>query len=1439
MRDVQFEVPVIINTGGQNLGAIDLEIRYSTAYLEVPTTSSGPMISEGSGWTKGIFQAVVDPPGVIRLGGAVDPDETVSGTEVELARITFRGVAATPTRNPAQIVGTVITFAQNDLQGSAIGDATPRDSVAGQVQVFVTVSARRRRSATAASGGSGAGGVDGPIRLRPFGAAAGSGVVDVHGVALPYSADTVRAFEESLPAPSKAVLARRARAAERARREAVETCDSPPCSECVNRFNGDANGDCEFDIRDVSYTQLFLAERSFDFSRQPQGVELLAQLIPAQLMAMDADLNDEINLADAKYMALVNFNLQRFVEVDVVPVQNQFSRGRLTVNVTVKAKPGNDVGTESAAVFVLLSHPDASLQSNLSANVYTHGTPVAAYSPSAASASALVRAERYPPLYVDYQQEDQPLLCLLPRASGSANCNLGAPVTRYRYDRTLGECVTFSYYGCQGNDNNFETAHDCESTCVPTFRYAVSADVDFVAADVGVSILLITFDSQGDTATGRDIFLSGSASNGTFAYAERLEFDVTVSPEGASSPQSTVGVLATNGFNALASFANRLRSSEAINDFSPRISPAPSLSILESMATMDSITQIVATDQDPGQTSAVTLGLQGGVLNPASGLLEAGRVGLEASTGRVHLLQQVDYENEAQRAFNFTVVAVDNSPPWPRETLKEYAVSVIDVNDNAPVFAPAVYGARISVDAPAGTTILRVTATDADSNTAAGGQNKALTYSMRDVGSGGASSGFSISQEGVIFTSGTQARSLSETVELVVTATDGGVPARSAEARVYVAVINDDYLVTITTRPGLEEFNAQFDNETNSHPCLDTLGEILGGQLVVLEVLANSERPLDQTDVTFYVVNGTSQEVLPTDRVNALLSTVEDFEACSLRDVDTQDRSFESSVRFAGDEACESNIGLPPANAARQFHKTCLADAVANSSARIECFRENPDDPTSPVMAEVRVYDTANCRNLGDYAPAVLTTNNDTCVEAVLNNASLYLQARCYDLLDVPTNSKSSSTEPLLIAGFTAGSLLVFIVILVLLLRYQRQRKQLDNARKMVLAHHGDVLFGTPEPMRKEPERTVFTGGEIDPETGEVTRFKETTTVVDDQATGGSRVGVAATSKQSLDEWDTRLPSMFGGLRNNPLYGTSNFPIKGRNAAAYQFGRSGGLGGRGGGANAGTNVDADDDDDDDDGLSDATSLASVGSGDGDGDSLLGDMSDFEMFEQEMFGAHDGDKGHHRNPPMFAADFGDDELSDFDELDDDEGDAAELNAGYLDMDSSSEDVDDDDDDGADFDTISGIDDDADLDDMFEDEQPAPSRGILKTGASAGQHGRPRVSFGNVVAHGADEEDAMSTVSMRRNVNTRRRREVTSMDIESELVMPQVQFEDVATSWQTRQDSIPEETADDDDDDDDDDVNIQIGGDNHSTQETDSYVAGSHMQNLKSIWTKRGL
>eukprot|EP00729_Bicosta_minor_P017657 gene17657-5440_t len=43
----------------------------------------------------------------------------------------------------------------------------------------------------------------------------------------------------------------------------------------------------------------------------------------------------------------------------------------------------------------------------------------------------------------------------------------------------------------------------------------------------------------------------------------------------------------------------------------------------------------------------------------------------------------------------------------------------------------------------------------------------------------------------------------------------------------------------------------------------------------------------------------------------------------------------------------------------------------------------------------------------------------------------------------------------------------------------------------LVIAHQGDLMFGTPEPMRNDDN--MYSGGEIDPVTGEMTLFKTTT----------------------------------------------------------------------------------------------------------------------------------------------------------------------------------------------------------------------------------------------------------------------------------------------------------------------------------------------------------
>ena len=55
-------------------------------------------------------------------------------------------------------------------------------------------------------------------------------------------------------------------------------------------------------------------------------------------------------------------------------------------------------------------------------------------------------------------------ICSLPAETG--NCRAAIP--RYAYDPKIGKCKLFSYGGCGGNANNFETVKECEAACAPT-----------------------------------------------------------------------------------------------------------------------------------------------------------------------------------------------------------------------------------------------------------------------------------------------------------------------------------------------------------------------------------------------------------------------------------------------------------------------------------------------------------------------------------------------------------------------------------------------------------------------------------------------------------------------------------------------------------------------------------------------------------------------------------------------------------------------------------------------------------------------------------------------------------------------------------------------------------------------------------------------------------
>ena len=200
-----------------------------------------------------------------------------------------------------------------------------------------------------------------------------------------------------------------------------------------------------------------------------------------------------------------------------------------------------------------------------------------------------------------------------------------------------------------------------------------------------------------------------------YAIAELLDADVP-------NPSYVITVVATDrGMPPLQTSANFTITVIDINDNPPQFNMREYFGkISENAAPGTSIVTVFASDLDSGDNGRITYSIyvdtavDGPVMLPFS---------INADTGLITNSRELDRESEQEQIFIFLVQAKDNGNPPQSIQLAQVNITVLDENDNSPVFEVPMYTGSLPENSPNQTFVLRVSAMDADSGT-----NGNITY---------------------------------------------------------------------------------------------------------------------------------------------------------------------------------------------------------------------------------------------------------------------------------------------------------------------------------------------------------------------------------------------------------------------------------------------------------------------------------------------------------------------------------------------------------------------------------------------------------------------------------------------------------------------------------------------------------------------------------------
>eukprot|EP00117_Sycon_ciliatum_P033550 scpid247/ scgid25797/ Protocadherin Fat 4; Cadherin family member 14; FAT tumor suppressor homolog 4; Fat-like cadherin protein FAT-J len=296
-----------------------------------------------------------------------------------------------------------------------------------------------------------------------------------------------------------------------------------------------------------------------------------------------------------------------------------------------------------------------------------------------------------------------------------------------------------------------------------------------------VHIIATDADNTHDVLTQLQYSVSSmDVSAGTFIISSsgQIRTNATLDYEQRTGVQLRVNV-SDGMYSAMASVSVTILDS---NDNSPVFQPpsALSVSVMEGVGSAHVVTVVFANDTDHGSNGLVTYTLLADNSTDSAGQYFS----VDSTSGTVSTLQVLHYKNNSD-VFLLLVQAQDAGIP-ARSSVKEVIITIMDMNDNAPIFEDDHYVFNISEGSSSQSVVGAVLANDADA-----GLNSQVVY--RIVNST-APTLFTIDPStGLITTTAPVDREQVHQYRLTIQASDMGQPVLSSTSTVtvYVQDIND------------------------------------------------------------------------------------------------------------------------------------------------------------------------------------------------------------------------------------------------------------------------------------------------------------------------------------------------------------------------------------------------------------------------------------------------------------------------------------------------------------------------------------------------------------------------------------------------------------------------------------------------------------------------